>query len=415
MQKEKFLACEDSWQAAAGSLEGEILAIATNEHPKEMGMKVPMLDLVAQYHSIQEDIDRAIAEVIESGQFILGPQVQALERELASYCQCSHAVGVASGTDALHLALRACEIGEGDGVITSPFTFIATAEAISYVKARPIFLDIEGASFNLDPNQVEDFLKGRLTRPCFGFRETPRVILPVHLYGRSADMTSLRELAFRYDLKIIEDCAQGIGSEHAGKRAGSFGQAGCFSFFPTKNLGGYGDGGMITTNDGNLAEKIRALRQHGSRMRYYHEELGFNSRLDEIQASILRVKLGRLDGWIEERQRIADLYRQNLDQEPIAIPQDDPQGRHIYHQFAIRVPRRDALQQYLKGKGIATMIYYPVPLHQQKLYAYLGYQEGDLPQSEKAAKEVLSLPIYPELPPEQIGFIAETILGFYRS
>jgi len=379
-------------------------------------MKVSMLDLVAQYQSIREEIDGAIAEVIGSGQFILGPQVTALEKEVASYCQCSYAVGVASGTDALHLALRACGVGEGDGVITSPFTFIATAEAISYVGARPIFLDIEGSSFNLDPNQVEDFLKGRLKGKgeCFRFRDKAKAILPVHLYGRSAEMTALKQLASRYDLVIIEDCAQAIGSEHGGKRAGSFGQAGCFSFFPTKNLGGYGDGGMFTTNESQLAERVRVLRQHGSRTRYLHEELGFNSRLDEIQAAILRVKLRHLDAWIEGRRRIADLYRQNLNQGPTAPPQDDPQGRHIYHQFTVRVPQRDALQEYLKGKGIATMIYYPVPIHQQRVYAHLGYEEGNLPESERAAKEVLSLPIYPELTPEQVGFITETIRGFYQ-
>ncbi|MDH7499869.1 MAG: DegT/DnrJ/EryC1/StrS family aminotransferase [candidate division NC10 bacterium] len=379
-------------------------------------MKVTMLDLVAQYQSIREEIDGAIAEVIASGHFILGPQVQGLEKEMASYCRCSYAVGVASGTDALHLALRACGIGEGDGVITSPFTFIATAEAISYVGARPIFLDIEASSFNLDPNQVEDFLKGRLEAKgaCFRFRQKARALLPVHLYGRSADMTAFREIASRHNLAMIEDCAQAIGSEHKGERAGSFGQAGCFSFFPTKNLGGYGDGGMFTTQDPNLAERVRILRQHGSRTRYFHEELGFNSRLDEIQAAILRVKLRHLDAWIEGRRRIADLYRQHLNHGPIVLPQDDPEGRHIYHQFTIRVPQRDALQAYLKEKGIATMIYYPVPLHQQKVYAHLGYEEGDLPQSERAAREVLSLPIYPELPFDQIGLIAEAVRGFYQ-
>jgi len=377
-------------------------------------MKLPMLDLVAQYRTIKEEVDRAVAEVIESGQFILGPQVQALETELASYCQCSYAVGVASGTDALHLSLRACGIGEGDGVITSPFTFIATAEAISYVGATPIFLDIDKETFNLSPNQVEDFLKGRVKSPYSGSKRRPKAIIPVHLYGRSAEMTDLKEVASAFDLKMIEDCAQAIGTEQGGRRAGSFGEAGCFSFFPTKNLGGYGDGGMITTNDGGMAEQIRILRQHGSRTRYYHEDLGFNSRLDEIQAAILRVKLRHLDAWIEGRQKVAELYRQNLQQVPILTPQDDPRGRHIYHQFTIRVPQRDALQSYLKERGVATMIYYPLPLHQQKVYSRLGYREGDLPESEKAAQEVLSLPVYPELTTEQIVFVAETISGFFR-
>jgi len=377
-------------------------------------MKVSILDLVAQYATIKEEIDRAVAGVIESGQFILGPQVKVLEQEMASYCQTSHAVGVASGTDALHLALRVCGIGEGDGVITSPFTFIATAEAISYVGATPIFLDIEGNSFNLDPNQVEDFLKGRLKRPGWPNAKRPKAILPVHLYGRSAEMRTLTEMASQYGLRVIEDCAQAIGAEHGGRRVGSWGDAGCFSFFPTKNLGGYGDGGMVTTQDANLAERLRTLRQHGSRTRYYHEELGFNSRLDEIQAAILRVKLQHLETWIEGRRRTADFYRQALRDGDVVAPLDDPQGRHVYNQFTLRVPRRDALQDYLKERGIATMIYYPLSLHQQKVYADLEYREGDLPQSELAAREVISLPVHPELAPEQTAFVAETIRSFYR-
>ena len=377
-------------------------------------MKVPMLDLVAQYQPIKEEIDQAVAKVIQSGQFILGPEVSALEQELADYCQCAHAVGVASGTDALHLALRACGIGEGDGVITSPFTFIATAEAISYLGAIPIFLDIDQESFNLDPNQVEDFLKGRSGVVRSVPKAKPKAILPVHLYGRSADMTALMKLASAFGLKVVEDCAQAIGTEHLGQRVGSFGDAGCFSFFPTKNLGGYGDGGMVTTRDAHLPERVRILRQHGSRTRYYHDEVGFNSRLDEIQAAILRVKLRYLDSWIAGRRRIADLYRSSLRGGSIIVPLDDGQGRHIYHQFTIRAPQRDALQVHLRERGIATMIYYPVPLHQQKAYAHLGCREGDLPRSEKAAQEVLSLPIYPELTPEQIGLVAETILDFFQ-
>jgi dTDP-4-amino-4,6-dideoxygalactose transaminase len=377
-----------------------------------MGMKVSMLDLVAQYAKIKEEIDRAIAEVIESGQFILGPQVKALEQEMASYCQCPYAIGVASGTDALHLALRACGIGEGDGVITSPFTFIATAEAISYIGAIPIFLDIDKDTFNLDPNHVEDFLKGRLKSPGWTSRKRPKAILPVHLYGRSADMRALMEIASQYDLKVIEDCAQAIGAEHGGQRVGSFGQAGCFSFFPTKNLGGYGDGGMVTTQDAQLAEKLKILRQHGSRTRYYHEELGFNSRLDEIQAAILRVKLRHLDTWTEGRRRIADLYRRELQDGGVVVPLDDPQGRHVYNQFTLRVPRRDALQIFLKEREIATMIYYPVSLHQQEVYRDLGYGDGNLPRSELAAREVISVPVHPELAPEQVAFVADTIRSF---
>ncbi len=376
-------------------------------------MKVPILDLVAQYGTIKEEIDQAVAGVIAGGQFILGPQVKALEQEMASYCQTSHAVGVASGTDALHLALRGCGVGEGDGVITSPFTFIATAEAISYVGATPIFLDIDKDSFNLDPNQVEDFLKGRLKKPGVPNVKRPKAILPVHLYGRSAEMRTLTEMARQYGLKVVEDCAQAIGAEHEGRKVGSFGDAGCFSFFPTTNLGGYGDGGMVPTQDGHLAEGLRTLRQHGSRVRYYHEELGFNSRLDEIQAAILRVKLRHLETWIEGRRRIADFYRRAIKGGGAAAPPDDPQGRHVYNQFTLRAPRRDTLQDYLKERGITTMIYYPLSLHQQKVYAGLGYEEGGLPQSELAAREVISLPIHPELTPEQTAFVADTLRAFY--
>jgi dTDP-4-amino-4,6-dideoxygalactose transaminase len=381
---------------------------------KEIAMKVPMLDLVAQYAMIKEEVDRAVAEVIESGQFILGPQVKALEEEMANYCHCPHAVGVASGTDALHLALRACGVGEGDGVITSPFTFIATAEAISYVGAIPIFLDIDRNTFNLDPNQVEDFLRGRLTSPGWSITKRPKAILPVHLYGRAADMKPLLDIALRYDLRLIEDCAQAVGAEHGGQRVGSFGQAGCFSFFPTKNLGGYGDGGMVTAQDARLAERIRVLRQHGSRTRYYHEELGFNSRLDEMQAAVLRVKLRHLDVWTEGRREIAGQYRQKMGEGSAVSPLDDLQGRHVYNQFTLRAPRRDALQTYLRERGIATMIYYPVPLHQQKVYAGLGYGNGHLPESELAAQEVISLPVHPELVPEQVTFVAHAIRSFYE-
>jgi dTDP-4-amino-4,6-dideoxygalactose transaminase len=365
-------------------------------------MSIPILDLQAQYRAHKEEIDAAILGVVASGHYILGPNVKALESEIAAYVGCQHAVGVASGTDALQLALVALGIGPGDEVITSPFTFIATASTISHTGATPVFVDIDPRTFNLVPALVEAAVTPRT-----------RAIVPVHLFGQTVEMEPLLAIVRRHDLKVIEDAAQAIGAEESGRRAGSLGDAACFSFYPTKNLGAYGDGGMVTTKDPSLAERIDALRRQGSKKKYHNEMLGFNSRLDEIQAALLRVKLRYLDEWAAGRQRVARRYGELLAGLPVQTPYERPGVRHVYHQYTIRAPRRDDLQAHLKAQGIGTMVYYPVPLHRLPLYAGLGYQEGNLPESEKAAGEVISLPIYPELTEEEIEVVAGAIAGFY--
>ncbi len=347
---------------------------------------IPVLDLRTQYQTIKGEIDAAIAGVIESTQFILGPTVRAFEEQVAAYCECQHAVGVASGTDALRLTLAALEIGPGDEVITTPFTFIATANTISRSGARPVFVDIDPPTFNLDPEAVRGAITPRT-----------RAILPVHLYGQMADMDPIMDLAEAHGLQVIEDAAQAIGARYKGRRAGSIGNAGCFSFYPTKNLGTYGDGGMVVTNDAALAERLDVLRRHGGRQKYHAEVLGFNSRLDALQAAILGAKLPHLDAWNEARRAVAQRYHELLADLPVGTPYDSPNGRHVYHQYTIRAPRRDDLAAYLKAQGVGTMIYYPVALHQQVMYAEQGYGQVSLPESEAASREVLSLPMYPEL------------------
>lgn len=366
-------------------------------------MNIPILDLRAQYRAHKDEINAAILGVVESGHFVLGPNVKALESEIAEYVGCGHAVGVASGTDALHLALVALGIGPGDEVITTPFTFIATASTISHTGATPVFVDIDSGTFNLDPALVEAAISPRT-----------RAIVPVHLFGQMVEMQPILELARRRGLKVIEDAAQAIGADENGQRAGSLGDAACFSFYPTKNLGAYGDGGMVTTNDPNLAERIDMLRRQGSKKKYHNEVLGFNSRLDEIQAALLRVKLRYLDEWAAGRQRVAQRYGELLAGLPVQTPYQRPGACHVYHQYTIRAPRRDELQAHLKEQGIGTMLYYPVPLHRLPLYEELGYQEGHLPESEQAAREVISLPIYPELTDEQVQEIASAIREFYN-
>jgi dTDP-4-amino-4,6-dideoxygalactose transaminase len=366
-------------------------------------MKIPILDLKAQYLAHRDEIDAAILDVVHSGHFILGPNVRALEEEVAAYTGCRHAVGVASGTDALQLALLALGIGPGDEVITTPFTFIATASTISHTGAVPVFVDIDPHDFNLVPERVEQAITPRT-----------KAILPVHLFGQPVKTAEILDIARQHGLKVIEDAAQAIGAEENGQRVGSFGDAACFSFYPTKNLGAYGDGGMVTTNDPDLAEKIDVLRRQGSKQKYHNEVLGFNSRLDEMQAALLRVKLKYLDEWTAGRQRVARHYNELLAATGVVTPYERPGVRHVYHQYTIRVPRRDELQAHLKEQGIGTMIYYPVPLHRLPLYAGLGYEPGSLPASEQAAQEVLSLPIYPELEPNQVRAIAEAVARFYR-
>lgn len=364
-------------------------------------MTIPVLDLRAQYHAHREEIDAAILDVVESGRFVLGPNVRALEEEIAEYVGCQHGVGVASGTDALRLALAALGIGPGDEVITTPFTFVATASTISRAGAVPVFVDIDARTFNLVPGQVEKAIT----------RKT-KAIMPVHLFGQPAEMGPIMEIARRHGLKVIEDAAQAIGAEENGQRVGSFGDVGCFSFYPTKNLGAYGDGGMVTTNDPDLAEKIDVLRRQGSKRKYHNEMLGFNSRLDEIQAALLRVKFQYLEDWTAERRRVARRYSELLAPTEVETPYERPNVRHVYHQYTVRAPRRDELRAYLQEQGIGTMIYYPVPLHRLELYTGLDYPVDGLPASETAAQQVLSLPMYPELTDEQIQTVTDGIVEF---
>lgn len=367
-------------------------------------MTIPILDLKVQYQTIRQEINTVIEEVLESGHLILGPNVQALEQEIASLCSCEYGIGLASGTDALRLAMDALGIGPGDEVITTPFTFIATANTISRAGATPVFVDIDPRTFNINPFLIESAIT-----------ERTKAILPVHLFGQPADMGAIMELAMRYNLLVIEDSAQALGATFRGQPVCSFGQIGCLSFYPTKNLGAYGDGGMAVTHDAEIAERLRVLRQHGGRVKYHHERLGYNSRLDELQAAILRVKLRHLPEWTRARQRVAALYDQLLADLPVTPPYKLPEVTHVYHQYTIQAPRRDELQVFLKERGIGTMIYYPVPLHLQQMYDHLGLREGSLPEAERAAKEVLSLPIYPELTDEQIQIVANTIWEFYCS
>jgi dTDP-4-amino-4,6-dideoxygalactose transaminase len=346
-------------------------------------MNVPFVDLPRQYAAIKDEIDHAIAEVIRSGQFILGPQVAALEAEMATYCGAAHAVGVGSGTDALRLALQVLGIGPGDEVITTPFTFVASAETVSQVGAVPVFADIEPATYTLDPAAVARKVTPRT-----------RAIVVVHLYGHPADMAPLMELARAHGLSVVEDAAQAVGAEYRGRRVGGIGHVGCFSFFPTKNLGAYGDGGLVTTNDAALADRVRMLRQHGSREKYVHELHGWCSRLDELQAAVLRVKLRHLEEWVTRRRALAERYRSLLSGVPIIPPHERAGDRAVYHLFTIRSRQRDGLLKHLSGQGIQTTVHYPTPLHLQPLYR--GAQRDGLPESEQASQEVLSLPLFPE-------------------
>ena len=361
-------------------------------------MKIQMVDLKAQYHAIEDEIDAKIKEIIHSSHFIIGNNVTEFEKEIAAYYATKHAIGVASGTDALHLAILACGIGKGDEVITTPFTFIATAEAITYTGARPVFVDIDEKTFNIDVKKIRKAITKKT-----------KAILPVHLFGLSADMEKIKELAAEYKLKIIEDCAQSFGAVYKGKKTGAIGDAGCFSFFPSKNLGCYGDGGMVITNDDNMAEKIGILRNHGQKVRYYHSVIGYNSRLDEIQAGILRIKLKRIDEYNKKRRENARLYTEKLKGVNIITPSEPDGYYHVFHQFSIRTSKRDSILNGLTEAGIASAIYYPVPLHLQESYKDLGYKKGDFPVSEAVASDIISLPMYPELTAGQIDEVCKTI------
>jgi dTDP-4-amino-4,6-dideoxygalactose transaminase len=385
-------------------------------------MKVPLLDLKPQYQALKTELDAALLSVAASQHFILGPAVRALEDKLAAYCGAKHGIGLSSGTDALLIALMAYDLGAGDEVITSPYTFFATGGTIARVGARPVFLDIDPATFNLRVDLVEQFLEkdcerradqvyDRRTGGCV------RAIMPVHLYGQCADMEGFGKLAKRFGLALIEDAAQAIGSEcPGGRRAGGIGDIGCLSFFPTKNLGAFGDAGMVVTNDDALAAKLRILRVHGGEPKYYHAIVGGNFRIDEIQAAVLNVKFAHLEDWHRGRQRNAAYYDRAFGQAgaaQVVTPTARPGYRHIYNQYVIRVPDRDRLRAYLGEQGVGTEIYYPVPLHMQKCFAWLGHKPEDCPESAKAAGETLALPIYPELEQWQLQHVVDAIAGFY--
>ncbi len=394
-------------------------------------MHVPLLDLKQQYEKIEKEVEEAVKEVLRGGYYILGPNVEAFEHEIAQYCGTKYAVGVASGTDALRISLAALGIGKEDEVITIPFTFIATTEAIAQTGARPVFVDIDEETFNINPEKIEEAIT-----------EKTKAIIPVHLYGQPADMGPIMRIAKKYKLKVIEDAAQAIGVEYSftqssnsdqplssvenstspnsnsTKKVGSIGDAGCLSFFPTKNLGGCGDGGMIITDDEKIARRAKALRVHGqSSNNYFYSLAGYNSRLDELQATILTVKLRYLDEWIKIRRKKASLYNQLLSSSsmPIKLPLSAPYRKHTYSLYTIRISKRDELKEYLQKKGIGTKIYYPLPLHLQKIYGSLGYREGDLPVAEKASKEVLSLPIYPELGENKVELVGREINNFFTT
>lgn len=372
-------------------------------------VKVPILDLRSQYEQIAGEIDAAVREVFASQHFILGRDVSELEHDIAAYCGCDYGVGCASGSDALLLALMALAIGYGDEVITTPFTFFATAGSVARLGARPVFVDIDDGTFNIDPEQVGNAITDRT-----------RALIPVHLFGQCADMKALNALARPRGIAVIEDAAQAIGAEYSSRRAGSFGSVAAFSFYPSKNLGGAGDGGMLTTNDGALAEKLRILRTHGAGEKYYHDFVGVNSRLDSLQAAILRVKLRYLDGWAEARRQNAKRYRRLfaqsglVEQGQVRLPEETPGCLHVYNQFVIRVQRRNELKSFLREQGIGTEVYYPLALHEQPCFQYLGYREGDFPNAERAAREALAIPIYPEIGEDQQCYVVEAIGAYFR-
>ncbi|MGB2822941.1 MAG: DegT/DnrJ/EryC1/StrS family aminotransferase [Phycisphaerae bacterium] len=365
-------------------------------------MQVPLLDLKAQYAAIRDEMMPAIEAVMESQHFIGGPQVRELEEAVAEYCQATAAVGVSSGTDALLAGLMTLGVGAGDEVITTPYTFFATVGAIWRVGARPVFVDIQPDTFNIDPAGIDAAVTGRT-----------KAIMPVHLFGQMADMEPIMAVAREHELYVIEDAAQAIGATCGGRKAGSIGTIGCFSFYPSKNLGGLGDGGIITTQDEELADRLRQCRNHGCGVKYFHEWVGGNFRLDTLQAAGLLVKLGHLDAWSAGRRANAALYDELFaDIEPLVTPKVAEGNVSIYNQYVIRVPRRDELREFLTDSGIGTMVYYPLSLHQQECFAELGYKGGDFPVSERAAVETLALPIYPELTDEQIVYVAEKIGEF---
>jgi dTDP-4-amino-4,6-dideoxygalactose transaminase len=365
-------------------------------------MRIPILDLKAQYATIKDEVIPAISEVCESQAFALGPAVAEFEKNVAAYCNCKHAIGVSSGTDALLVSLMALGVKPGDEVITTPFSFFATAGCIFRLGARPVFTDVDPDFYNIDPASIEE----KITKKT-------RAIIPVHLFGQVAPMKVITEIASQHDLAVVEDAAQAIGASRNGIKAGNFGDCGCFSFYPTKNLGGFGDGGLVTTNSDSLADDIRTFRDHGQKPRYFYKVIGGNFRLDGIQGAVLNVKLKFLDDWNEKRRQNAALYDSLFADSPVRTPAIDKGNVSIYHQYTVTVPERDKLQKYLADNDIGSAVFYPKPLHLQDCFKELGYKEGDMPVTEKLCNEVLSLPIYPELSPEEIEFVAKTVLNFY--
>lgn len=371
-------------------------------------MNVPLLDLKEQNSLLRPEIEAALARVLDTNGFILGGEVAELEKELAAYCGAKYAIGCASGSDAILLALMALDVGPGDEVITTPYSFFATVSSITRLGAKPVFVDIDPLTYNLDVSQVEQQITA-----------ATRAIEPVHLYGQCADMAALTAISKKHGIPLVEDAAQAIGAEESGRRAGVLGDIGCFSFYPSKNLGGMGDGGFLTTDDDALAKKLLALRVHGAEEKYYHKYIGLNSRLDGFQGAVLRVKLPHLESWTQRRRANADHYRSLFTDlgltEQIGLPVERENARHIYNQYVVRVPgRRDELRGFLTGQGIGTDIYYPVPLHLQECFAYLGYSARDLPESEKAANETLALPIFPELERDQQAYVVDNIDRFFK-
>ncbi|MBK8418678.1 DegT/DnrJ/EryC1/StrS family aminotransferase [Candidatus Villigracilis saccharophilus] len=364
---------------------------------------ISLVDLTAQYHSIKEEIDSAVLSTLESGHFILGPQVVKFEESIAVYLGVKHAIGLASGTDALVLALRALNIGTGDEVIIPAYTFFATAGTVMSVGAQPVFVDVDPQSYQIDVSKIRSAITPKT-----------KAIIPVHLYGHPAEMNPILEIARENNLKVIEDNAQGLGAEYLGKKTGSFGDIACLSFFPTKNLGAFGDAGMVVTNDPLLAERMRMLRTHGWKKKYYSEEVGYNSRLDALQAAILQAKFPHLDSWNEKRRELAQRYNEKLGSSGIVIPVEREWGKHVYHLYIVRSEKRDALQAFLKQKGIASEVYYPLPPHLATPCRKLGYKEGDFPHAEKASRETFALPLYPELPLSQQDEVVDTVKEFFE-
>lgn len=366
--------------------------------------RVPYLDLSAQMRPLRAEIDAALAHALDNNTFCLGPDVLAFEKEFAEFCGAKHCIAMNSGTSALHIAMLLLNIGPGDEVITTPYTFVATSWAISYVGAKPVYVDIDETTFNLDPAQVERAITLRT-----------KAILPVHLYGHPCDLEALLAIGKKHKLPLVEDAAQAHGATYHGKPIGTFGSTSCFSFYPAKNLGAIGEGGALVTNDDAFAERARALREHGSRLRYHHDEIGFNYRMEGIQGAILRIKLKHLDAWTKHRQAIAHLYQKLLADTPLRLPVEAENVASAWHLFTVRHPRRDELKKYLEEHGVGSAIHYPLPLHLQKCYASLGYKTGDFPVSEQAAKECLSLPVFPELTDAQVERVAQVTRGFFAA